>query len=234
MTVILGIDAAWTNKEPSGVALVAGKSAKWKCLCVAPSYDSFVSRSENVPVNWNAGRFIGSTPQDPSLLAAAKEIAGTDVDLVTIDMPIATFPFSSRRSADDAISTAFGRFGCATHSPSSKRPGRLSTDIMTQLNYAGYPLATTAHSSGTLRRTIEVYPHPALLRLLNCQYRVPYKFAKSLRYWLGLDIRDRIGRILDEFKRIERALSDTFGCTRLIIPYPGAPPLLMPYLKEAA
>ncbi len=89
---------------------------------------------------------------------------------------------------------------------------------MVQLNNTGYPLATTTHNSGTLRRTIEVYPHPALLRLLNRDYRVPYKVAKSLRYWPDLDIRDRIVHLLDEFKRIERALSDAFGYTRLKIP----------------
>ncbi len=180
MTVILAIDAAWTNKEPSGVALVAGNNNRWRCLCVAPSYDAFLSCAENVPVDWESGRFVGSTPQVPSLLVSAQEIARTDVDLVTLDMPIATVPFSSRRAADDAISTAFGGCGCSAHSPSSERPGRLGTDIMIQLHSAGYPLATTTHSSGTLRRTIEVYPHPALLRLLNRDYRVLYKVKMGM------------------------------------------------------
>lgn len=218
MTVILAIDAAWTNTEPSGVALVAGNNNIWRCLCVAPSYNAFLAYAKNVPIDWESGRFVGSMPQVPCLLAAAQEIAGTDIDLVALDMPIATVPFSSRRVADDAIAKCFGGRGCSTHSPSPERPGRLGTDIMNQLDSAGYPLATTTHSSGTLRRTIEVYPHPALIRLLNCDYRLPYKVAKSLRYWPKSLIQDRIVHLLDKFKEIERALSNTFGQTRLKIP----------------
>lgn len=42
MISVLGIDAAWTDHEPSGVALVTGEGAgHWRCRCVAPSYASF-------------------------------------------------------------------------------------------------------------------------------------------------------------------------------------------------
>ncbi len=218
MTVILAIDAAWTNTEPSGVALVARNSNCWKCLCVAPSYDAFLACAENIPVDWETSRFGGSTPHIPSLLSAAQKIAGAKVDLITLDMPITTDTLTSRRAADNEVSKIFGGRGCSTHSPNSKRPGRLGTNIANQLCNAGYPLATAIHSPGTLMRTIEVYPHPALLRLLNRDYRVPYKVAKSRNYWPELVIQDRIARLLDEFKEIERALTNIFGHTGLRIP----------------
>jgi hypothetical protein len=48
---------------------------------------------------------------------------GAKVDLVTVDMPIATVPFDKRRKADDVVSTEFGARHCGTHSPTKERPG---------------------------------------------------------------------------------------------------------------
>ncbi len=79
-------------------------------------------------------------------------------------------------------------------------------------------MATAAESCGSLRRTIEVYPHPALLRLLERAYRIPYKAQKSLRYWPDSDLPTRIERLLDEYRKIERALEQIFGETKLRIP----------------
>ena len=51
-----------------------------------------------------------------------------------------------------------------------------------ELESLGYRLQTTdsAHSGPTL---IEVYPHVALLTLLNLSYRLPYKVSRSGQYW---------------------------------------------------
>ena len=38
MTTVLGIDAAWTAKNPSGVALVSRQGGQWMCRGLAPSY----------------------------------------------------------------------------------------------------------------------------------------------------------------------------------------------------
>ena len=54
MQAILGIDAAWTEHEPSGVALIQGDRESWSVVCVAPSYDAFVASSQGVPVDWQA------------------------------------------------------------------------------------------------------------------------------------------------------------------------------------
>jgi predicted RNase H-like nuclease len=218
MTVILAIDAAWTSEEPSGVALVAWKDGVWKSLCVAPSYATFVACSEQISVNWDVGHFQGSKPDIPGLLAAARTICMAEVDLVVLDLPISMVPFSGRRTADNAISIAFGGFGCSAHSPSLKRPGQLSREVMSQLHNAGYPLATSKDVPGTLHRALETYPHPALLHLLRRNYRVPYKVSRSRRYWPNLDIRARIEKLLIEFAVIQRALSNIFVDIRLNLP----------------
>ena len=38
MAAVLGIDAAWTTTNPSGVALVALVGERWRCVALAPSY----------------------------------------------------------------------------------------------------------------------------------------------------------------------------------------------------
>ena len=122
MTLILGIDAAWTATEPSGVALVSHASGQWRCLAVAPSYNSFVALAASNAVDWTA-RPLASAPDPKQLLRAAETLAGAKVDLVTVDMPIATVPFDKRRQADDAVSAEFGARHCGTHSPTKERPG---------------------------------------------------------------------------------------------------------------
>jgi predicted RNase H-like nuclease len=92
MVSILGIDAAWTSTEPSGVALIAGDSTSWRVLGVAPSFESFVTLASGKPVDWTGGRFGGTSPNVTELLSAARSLGGADPILIAIDMPVATTP----------------------------------------------------------------------------------------------------------------------------------------------
>ena len=218
MGTILAIDTAWTATEPSGVALLASNADTWECLCVAPSYDSFYRCADASEIDWTNGQFRGSKIDVPQLLRAAVTIARQDVDLVAIDMPMATMPFLTRRAADDAISTAFGGAGCSAHSPTATRPGALGTELTKQFCDAGFVLLGTDSDVRATRAMIEVYPHPALLSLLGASYRIPYKVSKSTRYWPGLTIQERIGSLLNQFTLIERALSARIGGIRVPLP----------------
>ena len=215
---ILGIDAAWTEAEPSGVALIQGEGADWDLVCVAPSYDAFVAAGRGTPVDWNAERFDGSRPDVEQLLEAARALAAAEPCVVAVDMPMATVPITQRRTADSAISRTFGGRGCSTHSPSSARPGPLGAGLTSQLNAAGFPLATAAGLTEDLPRAIEIYPHPALLFLLRCDRRVPYKVARSSRYWPGSSVTERISRLLHQFERIHGALGSVLRGSPLPLP----------------
>lgn len=219
MISILGIDTAWTSTEPSGVALVVGERDEWRTLCVAPSYEAFVGCASGHQVDWTNGRFTGCAPNTAQLLSAARSIAGIDPTLIALDLPIANVPFWNRRLADQAISEAFGGRGCSTHSPSATRPGPLGAMFMAELNKAGYPLLTSSLAAGQVRPgTIEVFPHPALLVLLDRKYRVPYKVSKSSKYWKGTKSSERIVKLVAEFEQIERGLRDAFGDTKVTLP----------------
>lgn len=213
MTTILAIDAAWTANEPSGVALIKSSNSAWRCVAIAPSYDSFHSLANGIPVQWVNGPFIGAAPNIPRLLQDANKLAGADVGLITVDMPMSTVQFTGRRAADNLISIKFGSQGCSTHSPTHNRPGQLGRTLMQNLISAGYPLANTTTPPGTLQRTVEVYPHPALLTLMDRKYRIPYKINKSTRYWpnRAKDIRKKA--LLAEFTAIDAALEEKLGPT---------------------
>jgi predicted RNase H-like nuclease len=40
--LVLGIDAAWSEQNPSGIALIKGSGKHWRCLALCSSYGSFL------------------------------------------------------------------------------------------------------------------------------------------------------------------------------------------------
>lgn len=205
MAAVLGIDAAWTATEPSGVALASQTPAGWGCVAVAPSYSSFMRLARAEPVYWNE-KPTASAPNPRELLSAANRLLhGRPVAVVAVDMPLAAMPICARRPADNAVSIAFGKSGCGTHTPNAERPGRISTDLVAGFAHEGYSLATS-ESRPSSRVLIEVYPHPALLRLLGEGFRIPYKIGRARSYWPCCGPAERRARIFTKWRRILEAL----------------------------
>ncbi len=203
---VLGIDAAWTAHNPSGVALVQRKAEGWQCLALAPSYDAFIRLASGQ--HWDPKTKAGGSRPDPAaLLQASQQLAGEEVSCVAVDMPLATTPITGRRAADTAIASRFGTRGCAVHSPSSERPGPIADQLRGDVATLGYRLHTTT-TARAFPALIEVYPHVALLALLERNYRVPYKVSRSLQYWKteSLPPAERIERLLIEFRAIKAGL----------------------------
>ncbi len=172
---VLGIDAAWTEKNPSGIALIQTEGERWKCVVVSPSYDSFTATAKKHPANWGE-KPIGGLPKFRNILAAAQELlGGKEVDVIAVDMPLSTAPITGWREADLAVSRSFGGMGCGVRPPTMERPGRLSTLFTRTLATVGFELTTSPTDRRSLHQLIEVDPHPAIVRLLNENYRVPYK-----------------------------------------------------------
>lgn len=218
MATIIGIDAAWTAKEPSGVALVTSTPDGWRSIATAPSYDTFIKLSAGEKVNWGSKSIKGGLPDIPRLLVAARHLAGEQVHLVTIDMPVANVPFTARREADDAISREFGGRWCSAHTPSSIRPGKIGQGISKVLQESGYPLSVDESVNVHSRCLLEVYPHPALLSLLQRDKRVPYKVSKSKKYWPDADIEERKMKLLLEYQAMYNKLENVFGILDFALP----------------
>jgi predicted RNase H-like nuclease len=218
---ILGIDAAWTTGQPSGVAVVALEEDVWRCRVVAPSYESFRHACAGQPVDWANGSFDGGTPSPMSLIdCSARVCSGHKPTVVAVDMPLSQKPITGRRTADNLVSTEFGGRGCGTHTPSTTRPGRLSDDLRMAFGDEGYTLTTECSDSFSVPRQslIEVYPHPALLSLLEAKKRVPYKVSKSGKYWKGSPIPVRIQNLLEQFALILETLGKEIHGIDLTLP----------------
>jgi len=214
---VLGVDAAWTATQPSGVALVEKRNERWHLVALAASYSNFIEHWQR-PFH-EQGRPIASVV-DMNMLHSAASLMTQDgsIDLVAIDMPLARTPIVSRRASDNAVSHAYGARKCGTHTPSAIRPGRISDAIRTACGEIGYPLLTREVVAPGL---IEVYPHPALVELMNARERLPYKIAKIRSYWRSETPINRRGRLIEQWATIIDALANEIAGIREMLPVPA-------------
>lgn len=213
MRVVLGIDAAWTLFQPSGVALIAESATGWRLVSVASSYQRFqalADKRQQAEIHPS-----GSSPDVHALLSAASVLCGRSVDLVAIDMPLARTPIVGRRNSDNAVSRAYGGRKCGTHSPSALRRGAISDNLRKGFQRAGYPLRTDGCGGSGL---IEVYPHPALLELAGAKERLAYKAAKIGRYWPSLLPAQRRVNLYREWTQIIALLESEIAGVTIAFP----------------
>ena len=118
---VLGIDAAWTAHQPSGISLVQRTTSGWSCLAVAPSYEAFIAQTSCRA--WDPGqKSTGSRPDPSALLHASQQLTGAEVSCVSVDMPLVTTAITGRRAADTAISSRTPRRHCRLAARRLRRP----------------------------------------------------------------------------------------------------------------
>lgn len=192
---VLGVDAAWTATHPSGVALVTRSNGRPKVERVACSFRAFVGASED-----DAAASLAPTVED--VIRAARRLADVPLACVAMDIPLSRRPIRERRTADRAISRAFGAMKCAAHSPNANRPGSWGRALQRSAEQAGYTLQVAGDPPGLLRvrALIEVYPHPALLRLCGVAERFRYKskFPETVRRQAFASIVEMLEREMDD------------------------------------
>lgn len=211
---VLGIDAAWTATQPSGIALVVETGSGWRLVTAQASYQRFLAAAHGHRAE---PRPAGCLPDVPALLAACTQLHANGPDLVAVDMPLSLQPITARRPCDNLLSQAYAARHCGTHSPTAVRPGPISDALRAGFTAAGYTLAT----SGQPRRAlIEVYPHPALLELAGAAKRLPYKAGKTSLYWPALTRGERKLRLLAEWRRIISLLDAKISGTAASLPPP--------------
>jgi predicted RNase H-like nuclease len=197
MQVVLGIDAAWTDRHPSGIALAAENAEGWKLIAAEASYQRFHACADKTIAP--ELRCSGARPVVSQLLASCRALCGRSPDLVAIDMPLSLMPISGRRVSDDAVSRAYGTRKCATHTPSKLRPGHISDDLVLSFKKEGYLLLRKIISTPGV---MEVYPHPALVELAKAKERLPYKFGRTGVYWPNLATEERRARLYRQWGEI--------------------------------
>jgi predicted RNase H-like nuclease len=208
MAAVLGIDAAWTKHNPSGFALIEQVGAYWRLRAAAPNIEGFARACGMEPAD-KAGL-------DFAIACAERALDGRLPDLIAVDMPLSRNPIVGRRASDLRVSSRFGAAKCATHSPSAQRPGKVSDQLHQECRRKGYRLKTAASPQSALALA-EIYPHPALLRLMAAKERVPYKVAKTTRYWPDASLDERLRRVRGELRKIARRLDEVIAGVLLIV-----------------
>ncbi len=212
MIAVLGIDAAWASGNASGVALIRKlATSDWEYVAAAPSCASFIELTEGHPVNWEAVPRAGAIEPNDLLNAINGAWPDLDVRIVAVDIPVGIHRVRAKRFCDHAIDAIFRRAWAGTLPPTEDLPGPVSDQLMCNLRRAGYPLATCDNVQTDYqaegRKTIEVYPHPAIVRLLNLKRRLPYKDGKRSRYWPKADTTTRRHNIATSFNTLHAGLT---------------------------
>lgn len=220
MTTVLGIDAAWTATQPSGVALVSSMGGVWRLIFAGASYRHLLIYADEGVIS--TSRPSGSVAEPAALLAASGKIAGAPVDLVAVDMPLSREPIAARRVSDNLISAAYGARHCSTHTPSAIRPGKISDNLRRGFEHCGYGLLTRKVSAPGL---LEVYPHPALVELMRVEKRLPYKQGKTRSYWPTENPASRRNKLFETWRMIVACLDQEIpGASEVL----QLPPLASP------
>jgi predicted RNase H-like nuclease len=209
---VLGIDAAWTERNPSGVALIEVRGERARAIAAAPSYGSFRAGH----VDW-AARPPGGLCDPGALLDAANRLTDLPIVCVAVDMALSRTPITGRRVADNVTSAAFARQWCGTHSPSRERPGRVSEELLAGFRARGFELAVKGEPL-PVNPVVEVHPHGALVRLLKEERRLPYKLSRLAQYHPEMAIEQRRARLLATWRRIADALEREVAGSRAMLP----------------
>ena len=161
---IVGIDLAWGERKPDGIAAIE--------------------------VGGRFGPILFSTTSvqgDGALLAMIQELAGRGPCLLAIDGPIICPNRDGMRPVDRFTHVLFGRRHAGCHPANATkcpRPGRIAR----RLQALGFspafaldrPRRQKEIDGRPLRRQIEVYPHPATLRLFSLDRILKYKKGPAM------------------------------------------------------
>ena len=212
---VLGIDAAWTATEPSGVALAVEDAGGWRLAAVEASYDHFLARARGATPG--EARPKGSQPDAGALVGAAVLLCERALDCVAVDMPVGPNPIVRRRPCDDAISRLYGAKKAAVHSPGAARPGPISDALRADFEAFGLPVRIEPPALGV----IEVYPHAALIEFMGEGERLPYKAGKTLTYWPSLSVAERQQKLRTVWARIVETLGRRIAGVASALPVPA-------------
>jgi predicted RNase H-like nuclease len=202
---VLGVDAAWTDREPSGVVLLkCDDLSNNYILRAGRSYEEF--SSPGMPC-WDKP-VTGSFPDFPRILETCINL-GCAVDVIALDIPLSPDKIVGRRKADNEISRRYGGRGASTHSPTPDRPGALAPSIFSQLTDCEFHW--TGGQLSDRPTFIEVYPHVAILEFFGYSYRFPYKVQKRSRYWPYLSAAKRRENIVKNLLELRHRLGDKIG-----------------------
>ena len=172
----LGVDLAWAaDRRHSAVAVMEGNS-------------SGVRLTE-----LSEGLFALSAVEEFVLSRATKNC------MAAFDAPLIVENATGQRPCESLIGRAFGHFGASCHSSNRKRPyWNTGVRLARRLARAGFAHGLPHHRSRQRpgRWLIEVYPHPAMIRLFELDRILRYKKGSVTQRRAGLrELQDQLAML---------------------------------------
>ena len=151
----IGIDLAWSPRNPTGAAIVRGDAA--------------------------GGALVESVllGDDAAIVAYIARHAGDRPAIVAVDAPLWVPNETGRRLGEAEIGRVFGRYQAGAH-PANRQ--RLAFDgvvrgeaLVVALAALGFIHASAVAAGAEVRQVVEVFPHPAMVALFGLQRTLKYK-----------------------------------------------------------
>jgi predicted RNase H-like nuclease len=175
----LGVDLAWAERNPSGVAVLAGARFPLRLVAGPGTLPTHAAT-----LDWLAG----------CLDRPGRQLATA----IGIDAPLLGLA-GGRRPCDDEVSRLFGRFHASTHSP-PRAPDLARFTAHLRRRYGARSFAPGVRPTCGRPAIREVYPNALQVLLFDLERRggtiVPYKRRRfrRKRAWVTRGLRPFIGR----------------------------------------
>jgi predicted RNase H-like nuclease len=167
--IFLGLDLAWSPRNPSGAAVIAGDELGGELVETA---------------------LLGA---DAEIVDYVARHAGAAPAIVAVDAPLWVPNQTGRRLAEAEIGRAFGRYQAGAHPANRQRlafGGVVRGEALVEaLGKLGFRHQTTLAARTPTRQVIEVFPHPATIALFGLERTLKYKarpnreLATRLQAW---------------------------------------------------
>jgi predicted RNase H-like nuclease len=152
----IGLDLAWSARNPTGAAVIQGEAAT----------SGKLTRTA----------LLGG---DDEVIAFVVEQAGDDPALVAIDAPLSVPNQGGRRPAEAEITRVFARYQAGAHPANRNRLARdgivRGETLVERLREHGFVHRTEVAAAVPVRQIVEVYTHPAIVSIFDLDRIIRYK-----------------------------------------------------------
>jgi predicted RNase H-like nuclease len=155
-TIYLGLDLAWSERNPSGLA----------AACGTPSGARLIVRPHRLKTT-------------AEIVAIIRAICGDAPAILAIDAPLLVPNETGQRLAEAELAAAFRQYHAGPH-PANRQllrryGGLRGEEIIAALASDGFCYTPTIESGGGGRLIVEVFPHPATIVLFGLPRILQYK-----------------------------------------------------------
>jgi predicted RNase H-like nuclease len=184
----VGIDLAWSDHNPSGVAAL-----RWT--------DGMATLVTPLPAN--------PLYTDAEIIAYVQAIAGRGNMVIAIDAPLVVPNQTGRRPAEACLQPAFGRFHAGAHPANRERltiynHGTIRGEVLIErLSTLAVRHDPAIQPRTPTRQAFEVYPHPAMIVLFGLDRVLKYKAKRNHSPQQRQDAFRQYQRHLDNLKNAQ-------------------------------